>query len=114
MPMPSNKPRIQIRFEEEDFSYLEEWAKSEFIPVTQLCRAIILRTVAVRKSTKTMEVTKQIEDELDTSTLLQLFASGKRPTDGELLVVSNEAGIDIKQLWEMRDRLFPQKKNSPQ
>ncbi|MGH8001036.1 MAG: hypothetical protein ACREPR_16800 [Brasilonema sp.] len=47
--MASNKPRVQIRFEEEDFGYLEEWAKSEFIPVTQLCRAIILRAVSSRK-----------------------------------------------------------------
>ena len=50
--MPSNKPRVQIRFEEEDFSYLEEWAKSEFIPVTQLCRAIILKAVAKNKKEK--------------------------------------------------------------
>lgn len=50
--MPSNKPRVQIRFEEEDFSYLEEWAKSEFIPVTQLCRAIILKAVASHKKEK--------------------------------------------------------------
>lgn len=47
--MPSEKPRVQIRFDEEDFSYLEEWAKSEFIPVTQLCRVIILKSVANRK-----------------------------------------------------------------
>lgn len=50
--MPSEKPRIQIRFEDEDFSYLEEWAKDEFIPLTQLCRAIILRAVANRKKEK--------------------------------------------------------------
>lgn len=47
--MASDKPRVQIRFEEEDFSYLEEWAKSEFIPVTQLCRALILKAVSNRK-----------------------------------------------------------------
>jgi hypothetical protein len=47
--MPSEKPRIQIRFDEEDFGYLEEWSKSEFIPVTQLCRVIILRAIANRK-----------------------------------------------------------------
>ncbi|OKH35811.1 hypothetical protein NIES2101_37390 [Calothrix sp. HK-06] len=47
--MPSEKPRVQIRFDEEDFGYLEDWAKSEFIPVTQLCRAIILKAVANRR-----------------------------------------------------------------
>ncbi|MBD2533443.1 hypothetical protein H6G97_29320 [Nostoc flagelliforme FACHB-838] len=50
--MPSDKPRIQIRFEEEDFGYLEEWAKSEFIPVTQLCRSLILKAVANHKKEK--------------------------------------------------------------
>lgn len=50
--MPSDKPRIQIRFEGEDFEYLEQWAKSEFIPTTQLCKAIILRAIANRKENK--------------------------------------------------------------
>ena len=55
--MPSNKPKVQIRFEDEDFKYLEDWAAAEFIPVTQLCRAIILRAVSHRK--KETEVSSQ-------------------------------------------------------
>ena len=47
--MPSNKPKVQIRFEDEDFQYLEDWAKSEFIPITQLCRQIILKAAEQRK-----------------------------------------------------------------
>lgn len=47
--MPSEKPRVQIRFEENDFRFLEKWANSEFIPVTQLCRSIILKAVARKR-----------------------------------------------------------------
>ncbi|WP_206758277.1 hypothetical protein [Nostoc sp. FACHB-190] len=48
--MPSNKPKVQIRFEDEDYRYLEDWAKSEFIPITQLCRQLILKAAEQRKS----------------------------------------------------------------
>lgn len=47
--MPSDKPKVQIRFEEEDYKYLESWAKEEFSTLTQLCRAIILKAVSTRK-----------------------------------------------------------------
>ncbi|MBD2255602.1 hypothetical protein H6G14_30855 [Nostoc parmelioides FACHB-3921] len=47
--MPSSKPKVQIRFEDEDFRYLEDWAKSEFIPITQLCRQLILKAAEQKR-----------------------------------------------------------------
>ncbi len=51
-------------------------------------------------------------DDINAATLLKLFASGKRPSDAKLLAVANEAGIEVQQLWRLRDRLFPQPKKT--
>jgi hypothetical protein len=47
--MPSDKPRVQIRFDPNEWSFLENWAASEFITTPQLCKAIILRAIATKK-----------------------------------------------------------------
>lgn len=44
--MPSDKPRVQIRFEEDDWQVLENWAAEDFITLPQLCKSIILRAIA--------------------------------------------------------------------
>ncbi len=64
------------------------------------------------KTTPTAEIASSSKSstEFDAATLLKLFTSGKRPTDGELVIVANESDIELEQLWQLRDRLFPQKK----
>ncbi len=50
--MPSKKPQMTIRVEEDEYQYLEEWAKEEFLSPTQLAKIIIKRAIANRKKEK--------------------------------------------------------------
>lgn len=44
--MPSNKPRITLRLNQEDIDCLENWAKEEFLTIPQLARVIVKRAIA--------------------------------------------------------------------
>lgn len=50
--MPSKKPQMTIRVEEDEYQYLEEWASEEFLSPTQLAKIIIKRAIANRKKEK--------------------------------------------------------------
>ncbi|BAZ82978.1 hypothetical protein PN497_21520 [Sphaerospermopsis kisseleviana CS-549] len=47
--MPSDKPRVTLRLEEEEYKYLEDWASQEFLTVPQLTRVIVKRAIAQNK-----------------------------------------------------------------
>jgi hypothetical protein len=47
--MPSNKPRVTLRLEEEEYKYLEDWASKEFLTVPQLTRVIVKKAIAQNK-----------------------------------------------------------------
>jgi hypothetical protein len=44
--MPSQKPRITLRLDQEDIDNLEKWAKKEFLTVPQLTRVIVKKAIA--------------------------------------------------------------------
>lgn len=44
--MPSQKPRITLRLDQEDIDRLEKWAKKEFLTVPQLTRVIVKKAIA--------------------------------------------------------------------
>lgn len=44
--MPSNKPRITLRLDQENIDWLENWAKEEFLTIPQLARVIVKRAIA--------------------------------------------------------------------
>jgi hypothetical protein len=50
--MPSQKPRITLRLDQEDIDYLENWAKSEFLTVPQLTRVIVKKTISEHSKSK--------------------------------------------------------------
>lgn len=43
--MPSDKPRITLRLDQDDIESLEYWAKQEFLTVPQLTRVIVKKAV---------------------------------------------------------------------
>ncbi len=47
--MPSDKPRVTLRLEEEEYKYLEDWASQEFLTVPQLTRVIVKKAIAENK-----------------------------------------------------------------
>ncbi len=114
--MPSKKPKVMIYIDLEKLDYLREWAEKEHRSVNNLITMLLDEMITNHQRSsgisikKPTEVTEVTSDDLDAATLLKLFASEKRPSDGELLVVANESGIELEQLWRMRDRLFPQRK----
>jgi hypothetical protein len=44
--MPSDKPRVTLRLDEEDMECLEFWAKNEFLTVPQLTRVVVKKAIA--------------------------------------------------------------------
>lgn len=44
--MPSKKPQMTIRLEENEYQYLQEWANQEFLSVTQLAKVILKKAIA--------------------------------------------------------------------
>lgn len=49
--MPSDKPRVTLRLEEDEYKYLEHWASKEFLTVPQLTKVIVKRAIAENKQT---------------------------------------------------------------
>ncbi|WP_414546403.1 hypothetical protein [Nostoc sp. CCY0012] len=47
--MPSNKPRVTLRLDDDEFKYLEQWAAKEFLTVPQLTRVIVKKAIARQK-----------------------------------------------------------------
>jgi hypothetical protein len=47
--MPSKKPQMTIRIEEDEYKYLQEWAAKEFLTVPQLTRVLVKRAIAENK-----------------------------------------------------------------
>lgn len=47
--MPSNKPRVTLRLDDDEFKYLEQWAAKEFLTVPQLTRVIVKKAIAREK-----------------------------------------------------------------
>ncbi len=47
--MPSNKPRVTLRMDDDEYKFLEEWASKEFLTVPQLTRVIVKRAIAETK-----------------------------------------------------------------
>lgn len=116
--MPSKKPKVMIYIDQGKLDYLREWAEKEHRSVNNLITMLLdemitnhqqSSSIGMKKPTEVMEITS---DDLDAAALLQLLASGKRPTDGEVLVVANESGIDEEELLKLRERLFPQRKKT--
>jgi hypothetical protein len=50
--MPSDKPRITLRIEPDEMECLEQWAKEEFLTVSQLARVIVKRAIATKVQEK--------------------------------------------------------------
>ncbi|MEG4288175.1 hypothetical protein Q5692_15820 [Microcoleus sp. C2C3] len=44
--MPSDKPRLTLRLDQEDIDCLENWAKEEFLTIPQLARVVVKRAIA--------------------------------------------------------------------
>lgn len=44
--MPSNKPRVTLRMDDDEYKFLEEWASKEFLTVPQLTRVIVKRAMS--------------------------------------------------------------------
>ncbi|WP_168495270.1 hypothetical protein [Anabaena sp. UHCC 0204] len=47
--MPSKKPQMTIRIEEDEYKYLQDWASKEFLSVPQLTKVIVKRAIAEHK-----------------------------------------------------------------
>lgn len=47
--MPSSKPRITLRLDEEDIEFLDHWANKEFLTVPQLTRVLVKRAIAEQR-----------------------------------------------------------------
>ncbi|AUB44826.1 hypothetical protein NPM_80011 (plasmid) [Nostoc sp. 'Peltigera membranacea cyanobiont' N6] len=47
--MPSKKPQMTIRIEEDEYKYLQSWANKEFLTVPQLTRVLVKRAIAEQK-----------------------------------------------------------------
>lgn len=43
----------------------------------------------------------------EATAFLQFLATGKRPTDAQIIEAAHETGITEEELMELRDRLFP-------
>jgi len=50
--MPSKKPQLTIRIEEDEYSYLQEWAKEEFMTPPQLAKILLKKAIASKKKEK--------------------------------------------------------------
>jgi hypothetical protein len=48
--MPSKKPQMTIRIEEDEYKYLQDWATEEFISVPQLAKIIVKKAISKRRS----------------------------------------------------------------
>ncbi|MBD2533189.1 hypothetical protein H6G97_27900 [Nostoc flagelliforme FACHB-838] len=48
--MPSKKPQVSIRLDDDEFAFLEQWAEREFMNPTQLVKIIVRRTIAEEKA----------------------------------------------------------------
>ncbi len=47
--MPSKKPQLTIRIEEDEYSYLQTWAEKEFMTVPQLAKIILKKAIASQR-----------------------------------------------------------------
>jgi hypothetical protein len=47
--MPSKKPQMTIRIEEDEYKYLQSWASKEFLTVPQLTRVLVKRAIAEQR-----------------------------------------------------------------
>lgn len=52
LDMPSKKPQMTIRIEEDEYKYLEDWAAREFLSVPQLAKVIVKRAIAENKKSQ--------------------------------------------------------------
>jgi len=50
--MPSKKPQMTIRIEEDEYKYLQDWATEEFISVPQLAKIIVKKAIANHKAAR--------------------------------------------------------------
>lgn len=50
--MPSKKPQLTIRIEEDEYLYLQGWAQEEFLTPPQLAKIILKKAIASRKKEK--------------------------------------------------------------
>ncbi|MDJ0733247.1 MAG: hypothetical protein QNJ47_04025 [Nostocaceae cyanobacterium] len=57
--MPSQKPRITLRLDQEDIDYLDNWAKDEFLTVPQLTRVIVKKAIAEHAKSKSKGESKK-------------------------------------------------------
>lgn len=112
MGVVTKKPKVSIYLPPEIKEELDNWAEEENRSVSNLVETIIRETITKRRKKPKTQSQETETDEIDAAALLQLLASGKRPTDGEVLVVANESGIDEEELKKLRDRLFPQRKKT--
>ena len=53
--MPSKKPQMTIRIEEDEYKYLENWATREFLSVPQLAKVIVKIAIAENKKSQQVE-----------------------------------------------------------
>lgn len=101
------KPRITIRLEtEEEYQQLESWAKEEFLSTPQLVKAIVRKAIAAKFEGQPQE------ENTDAANLLLLLAENHRPTDEQIIIISQSLGISSKKLLAVRDRLFPKTNGS--
>ncbi|MFM6250178.1 MAG: hypothetical protein ACKPJO_00470 [Dolichospermum sp.] len=54
--MPSKKPQMTIRIEEDEYKYLENWATREFLSVPQLAKVILKRAISQNRKSKQVEL----------------------------------------------------------
>lgn len=47
--MPSKKPQLTIRIEEDEYNYLRAWAEKEFMTSPQLAKIILKKAIASHK-----------------------------------------------------------------
>lgn len=47
--MPSKKPQLTIRIEEDEYNYLQDWAEKEFMTAPQLAKIILKKAIASHK-----------------------------------------------------------------
>jgi len=57
--MPSQKPRITLRLDQDDIDYLEVWAKEEFLTIPQLTRVVVKKAIAEHRKNKDKKDEKQ-------------------------------------------------------
>ncbi|QIR41940.1 hypothetical protein HCG51_35155 (plasmid) [Tolypothrix sp. PCC 7910] len=43
--MPTQKPRVTVRFEEDEYEKLKQWAESEIRTVPQLVYAVVIKAL---------------------------------------------------------------------